>query len=371
MAGPFTVGELAEHLGGEVEGDAGVSLAGVRSLADAGPEHLSFAARPALRAPAREHQGRRGVCWTGTSTPAAARRSAAPIPTWRTLAPRPCSTRPAGPWPESTRRPGSPPDVEVEGVTVEAFAWVGPGARLDAGSWIQAGAYVGAGATIGRDCRLMPGSIVLEDCELGDRVWLNPGAVIGGEGFGFVPNAAGHVKVPQVARAVIGNDVEIGANTSVDRGALNDTVIEAGSKLDSQVQIGHGARVGAGSLLAGFVGIAGSSRLGRFSMFGGRSGTGDHVTTGDGVQLAGGSIIFGDQPAGVTLSGVPAIEIGLWRRAVAAFSRLPEMLKRQRRLEKRIAHLEARLEAAQREAGATEEIRKLEARLAELEKEGN
>ena len=242
------------------------------------------------------------------------------------------------------------PDAEVAGTTVEAFAWIGPGARLGAGSWIQAGAYVGAGATIGRDCRLMPGSIVVEGCELGDRVWLNPGAVIGGEGFGFVPRAEGHVKVPQVARAVIGDDVEIGTNTSVDRGALNDTVIETGSKLDSQVQIGHGARVGAGSLLAGFVGISGSTRLGRFSMFGGRSGTSDHVTTGDGVQVAGGSILFGDQPAGVTLSGVPAIEIGLWRRAVAAFSRLPEMLKRQRRLEKRIARLEARLEAAQREA---------------------
>ena len=231
-------------------------------------------------------------------------------------------------------------DAEVAGACVEAFAWIGPGARVGAGSWIQAGAYVGAGAAVGRDCRLMPGSIVLEACELGDRVWLNPGAVIGGEGFGFVPQPTGHVKVPQVARAVIGDDVEIGANTSVDRGALNDTVIEAGSKLDSQVQIGHGARVGAGSLLAGFVGISGSSRLGRFSMFGGRSGTSDHVTTGDGVQVAGGSIVFGDQPAGAKLSGVPAIEAGVWRRAVAAFARLPEMLRRQRRMERRLARLE-------------------------------
>ena len=235
-------------------------------------------------------------------------------------------------------------DAAVEGATVEAFAWIGPGARVGAGSLIQAGAYVGAGVRVGSDCRLMPGSIVLEGCELGDRVWLNPGAVVGGQGFGFAPHPEGHVKVPQMARAVIGDDVEIGANSSVDRGALNDTVIEAGSKLDSQVQIGHGARIGAGALLAGFVGISGSSRLGRLAMFGGRSGTSDHVIVGDGVQVAAGAIVFGDQPDGAKVSGVPAIEVGIWRRAVAAFARLPEILRRQRRLERRLARLETAAE---------------------------
>ena len=349
MAGPFTAGELAERLGGEVEGDAGVSLVGIRTLAEAGPEHLSFVrGRKYLR---QLEETRAGAVLVDRETEARGRTVIRCDDPYMAYARAQALFHPVR-WPE----PGIDPqakvaeDARVEGATVEAFAFVGPGARVGAGSWIQAGAYVGAGATVGLDCRMMPGSILLEECVLGDRVWLNPGAVVGGEGFGFAPSAAGHVKVPQVARAVIGDDVEIGANTSVDRGALNDTVIEPGSKLDSQVQIGHGARVGAGSLLAGFVGIAGSTKLGRFSMFGGRSGTSDHVTTGDGVQLSGGSIIFGDQPAGAKLAGVPAIEAGLWRRAVAAFSRLPEMLKRQRRIEKRLARLEAATEEA-----ATEE----------------
>jgi UDP-3-O-[3-hydroxymyristoyl] glucosamine N-acyltransferase len=343
LAGPFTVAELAEHLGGEVEGDSGVSLVGVRTLVDAGTEHLSF-----LRG--RRYAGqledtRAGAVLLDRQTDARGRTAIRCDDPYIAYARAQALFHPIR-WPAVGVDPQAwiADDAEVAGATVEAFAWIGPGARVGAGSWIQAGAYVGTGARVGSDCRLMPGSVVLEGCELGNRVWLNPGAVIGGEGFGFAPHPAGHVKVPQVARAVIGDDVEIGANTSVDRGALNDTVIEAGSKLDSQVQIGHGARVGAGSLLAGFVGIAGSSRLGRFSMFGGRSGTSDHVTTGDGVQLGGGSIVFGDQPAGAKLAGYPAIEGGLWRRAVAAFSRLPEMLRRQRRLEKRLARLEAAAE---------------------------
>lgn len=344
MAGPFTAGELAERLGGEVEGDAGVSLVGIRTLVDAGAEHLSFLR--SRRYSSQLESTLAGAVLLDRESDACGRTAIRCDDPYIAYARAQALFHPL-PWPA----PGVDPqawiadDAMVEGATVEAFAWIGPGARVGSGSWIQAGAYVGTNARVGDDCRLMPGSILLEGCELGDRVWLNPGAVIGGEGFGFAPHSAGHVKVPQVARAMIGDDVEIGANTSVDRGALNDTVIEAGSKLDSQVQIGHGARVGAGSLLAGFVGIAGSSRLGRFSMFGGRSGTSDHVTTGDGVQLAGGTIIFGDQPDGAQLAGVPAIEASLWRRAVAAFSRLPDMLRRQRRLEKRLARLEARLQS--------------------------
>ena len=279
-----------------MEGDAGVSLVGIRTLADAGPEHLSFLrGRRYLR---QLEETRAGAVLLDRKTDAHGRTVIRCDDPYMAYARAQALFHPVR-WPEAGVDPQAwvADDAEVGGATIEAFAWVGPGARVGSGSWIQAGAYVGRGATVGRDCRMMPGSILMEECELGDRVWLNPGAVIGGEGFGFAPSAGGHVKVPQVSRAVIGDDVEIGANTSVDRGALNDTVIEAGSKLDSQVQIGHGAHVGAGSLLAGFTGIAGR--------------------------------------------GLPAIEAGLWKRAVAALARLPEMLKRQRRMEKRLARLEA------------------------------
>ena len=326
-----------------MEGDASLSLVGIRGLADAGPEHLSF-----LRGKRYARQledTRAGAVLLDRKTDARGRTAIRCDDPYIAYARAQALFHPLR-WPEAGVDPGAwvADDAEVAGATVEAFAWIGPGARVGAGSWIQAGSYVGRGATVGRDCRMMPGSILLEECVLGDRVWLNPGAVIGGEGFGFAPSAAGHVKVPQVSRAVIGDDVEIGANTSVDRGALNDTVIEAGSKLDSQVQIGHGAHVGAGSLLAGFTGISGSTRLGRFSMFGGRSGTSDHLTIGDGAQVGAGSIVFGDEPPGAKLAGVPAIEAGIWKRAVAAFARLPDLLRRQRRMEKRLARLESAAE---------------------------
>jgi UDP-3-O-[3-hydroxymyristoyl] glucosamine N-acyltransferase len=337
---------LAERLGGEVEGDPAISLVGIRTLADAGPEHLSFL-RGSHYARLMEST-RAGALLVDRTAEAGGRTVIRCDDPYIAYARAQALFHPPH-WPD----PGIDPqasvaaDARVAGATVEAFAFIGPGAVVGAASWIQAGAYVGAGAVVGRDCRLMPGSVVLEECVLGDRVWLNPGAVIGGEGFGFAPSPAGHVKVPQVARAVIGDDVEIGANTTVDRGALNDTVIEPGCKLDNQVQIGHGASIGAGSLLAGFVGISGSAQVGRFSMFGGKSGISDHVTTGDGLQLGGGSIIFSDEPGGARLAGVPAVEAGLWKRAAAAFSRLPEMLRRQRRMERRLA----RLEAAREEEG--------------------
>lgn len=342
MAGPFTVGELAERLGGEVEGDAGLSLVGIRALDDAGPEHLSF-----LRSSkyARQlEESRAGAVLVDREADARGRTVIRCDDPYIAYARAQSLFHPVS-WPEPSIDPQAwvAVDAEIEGATIEAFAWIGPGARVGAGSWIQAGAYVGRGATLGRDCRLMPGSVVLEECVLGDRVWLNPGAVVGGEGFGFAPSAAGHVKVPQVSRVVVGDDVEVGSNSSLDRGALHDTVVETGSKLDSLVQIGHGARIGGGSLLAAYTAVGGSARMGRFSMFGGRSGLSDHATTGDGVQLAGNSSIFNKAPAGARLAGVPAIEAGLWRRAVAAFARLPEMVRRLRQAEKRLARLEARL----------------------------
>ena len=323
-----------------MEGAAGVSLVGIRTLGEAGPEHLSFLTNRRYTPQLKTTNA--GAVLLDRRTDARGRTAIRCDDPYVAYARAQTLFHPvARPAPGVDPQAWIAEDAEVEGATVEAFAWIGPGARVGAGSWIQAGAYVGAGARVGSDCRLMPGSIVLEECVLGDRVWLNPGVVVGGEGFGFAPHPQGHVKIPQVARAVIGDDVEIGANSSVDRGALNDTLVEAGSKLDSQVQIGHGARVGAGSLLAGFVGISGSARLGRFAMFGGKAATGNHVTIGDGVHVAAGAHVFADQPDGARVAGAPAIEHRTWLRAVKAFARLPELLRRLRRLEDELARLKA------------------------------
>ncbi len=152
---------------------------------------------------------------------------------------------------------------------IEAGAVVGPGAVVGERAWIGAGCYVGEGATIGADCRLHPHVVVYGGCRLGARVIVHAGAVIGADGFGLANEDGRWVKMPQIGRVLIGDDVEIGANTTIDRGALDDTVIEEGVKLDNQIQIGHNCRIGAHTAMAGCVGVAGSAVIGRHCTFGG------------------------------------------------------------------------------------------------------
>jgi UDP-3-O-[3-hydroxymyristoyl] glucosamine N-acyltransferase len=245
-------------------------------------------------------------------------------------------------WPEPgiDARAAVADDAVVEGATIEAFAFVGPGARIGAGSWIESGAYVGTGAEVGRSCRLMPHSVVLEGCRLGDRVWLNSGSVVGGEGFGFAPSPEGHVKIPQVGRAVIEDDVEIGANSCVDRATMGATVVRRGAKLDNFVQVGHGTEIGEGCFLVAYVGIGGSTKLGKGVIMAARSGASNHLEIGDGVQVAAGGVTLQSQPAGARLAGYPAIDHKAWLRASKAFSELPALVRRVRALEARLAELE-------------------------------
>ena len=339
--GPFRVADIAALVGGDVEGDADLLLTAVRSLAEAGPDHLSFLANrrylPALRAT------RAGAVLVDRATAVGERvaiRCADPYAAFARVLRlfHPLSW----PAPGVDARAWVAPDATVAaGVTVEAFAWIGPGARVGPGAWIEAGAYVGRGAEVGAACRLMPGAVVMEGCVLGDRVWLNPGAVVGSEGFGFAPTADGNVKIPQVARALVEDDVEVGANSCIDRGALEDTRVRRDAKLDNLVQIGHGAEVGERSLLAAFVGISGSTRLGRGVMMGGKSGAVNHVVLGDGLRVTAASILYQDQPPGAYVSGTPAIDHRRWMRASASFEQLPDLVRRLRELEARVAELES------------------------------
>ncbi len=334
MAGPFSVAELADRLAGEVEGDGSRLLDDVCGLEDAGPEHLSFLSnRKYVRLLASSRAGAvlvdrdtdpRGHTVIRCDDPyvAFARALAVFHP-------------PAWPEPGVDERSWVAADVDLEEVTVEAFAWIGPGARIGTGSWIQAGAYVGRDARVGRDCRLMPHSVVCEGCVVGDRVWLNPGAVVGGEGFGFAPSSEGHVKIPQVGRAVVEDDVEIGSNSCVDRATMGDTVVGRGTKMDNLVQIAHGVRVGEHCLLAAYVGIAGSTRLGRGVIMAAKSGVANHLSIGDGVVAAAVSGVLADQPAGARVAGMPAIDHRRWLRAAVAFADLPDLVRRVQRLERR------------------------------------
>jgi UDP-3-O-[3-hydroxymyristoyl] glucosamine N-acyltransferase len=333
LAPSFTVARVAEALGGSVEGEAGLALTGVRGLADAGPEHLSFLANRRYARAARE--SRAGAIIVGPKEQLGGRtliRCADPYAGFakalRLFHPDPVLAPGVDP------RAHVAPDAVVDGARIEAFAWVGPRARVGAGSWVEAGAVVGEGAVVGRDCRLMANSTVCAGSVVGDRVWLNPGAVIGSEGFGFAPTPDGNVKIPQVGRAIVEDDVEVGANSCVDRASLGDTYVRRGAKLDNLVQIGHAADIGADSLLVAFSGVAGSSRLGRRTVLAAKSGVLGHLTVGDDVTVGVASIVHDDLPSGARVSGLPAIEHRRWLRAITAFADLPELMKRMRTMDK-------------------------------------
>ena len=191
------------------------------------------------------------------------------------------------------------------GAIVEAGAFVAPGAEIGRGTIVAPQAVVGPGCRVGRDGYVGPG-VVLQCALIGDRVILHAGAKIGQDGFGYVPGKAGADKIPQIGRVIIQNDVEIGANTTIDRGALGDTVIGEGTKIDNQVQVGHNVRIGRVCLIAGKSGISGSVTIGDFVMMGGQVGIADHVTIGSFVQLAAMAGVAGDIPPNGIWAGAPA-----------------------------------------------------------------
>jgi UDP-3-O-[3-hydroxymyristoyl] glucosamine N-acyltransferase len=208
-----------------------------------------------------------------------------------------------------------------EDVRVEPTAVIGREAQIGRGTVVAAGAVVGYRVMIGRGCYIGPGVSVVHAL-VGDRVILHAGVRIGQDGFGFAMSARGHLKVPQVGRVIIQDDVEIGANSCVDRGALKDTVIGEGTKIDNLVQIGHNVVIGRHCVIVGQTGISGSTELGDFVVMGGQSGAVGHIKIGSGAQIAGGGHPKNDVPAGARMGGTPAVPMIEYGRQVAAIKRL-------------------------------------------------
>jgi UDP-3-O-[3-hydroxymyristoyl] glucosamine N-acyltransferase len=214
------------------------------------------------------------------------------------------------------------PSAAIEsGVQIEPGAVVGREARIARGTTVAAGAVVGYRVVVGRDCYIGPGTS-LTHAIIGDRVILHAGVRIGQDGFGFAMGAQGHLKVPQIGRVILHDDVEIGANSCVDRGALKDTVIGEGSKIDNLVQIGHNVVIGRHCVIVGQTGISGSTELGDFVVMGGQSGAVGHIKVGSGAQIAGGGHAKDDVPAGARMGGTPAVPMAEWARQIAALKRL-------------------------------------------------
>ena len=217
--------------------------------------------------------------------------------------------------------------ILAEDVDVGAHVVIGSGVHIASGTVIDAGCVIEDGAVIGEQCRLHARSVVCHGSVLGNRVVLQAGAVIGSDGFGYAWTGSEHMKIPQTGRAVLEDDVEIGANSCVDRGALGDTIIRRGVKLDNQIQIGHNVEIGAYSIMASQVGISGSTKVGSGCQFGGQAGIAGHLNIGNGVQLAAKSGVIGDLKAGQAYAGFPAIPHRSWLKMSALMGKLPEMWK--------------------------------------------
>ncbi|OGW29354.1 MAG: UDP-3-O-(3-hydroxymyristoyl)glucosamine N-acyltransferase [Nitrospirae bacterium GWC2_57_13] len=224
--------------------------------------------------------------------------------------------------------------------SIHPFAVVGAGARIGDRVVLFPGAYVGDGSILGDDCVIHANVSIREGVTIGNRVIIHAGTVIGSDGFGFVTEGGIHHKIPQVGGVVIGDDVEVGANCSIDRATLGNTVIKTGAKLDNQVHLAHNVVIGEHCLIAGQVGIAGSSTLGSYVVFGGQVGVADHTTVGDRVMAGGKAVIAKDVPPGQIIAGNYAMPIREWLKVQAVLPKLPELKKLVVDLERRIAVIE-------------------------------
>lgn len=220
------------------------------------------------------------------------------------------------------------------------YAVIGEGASIGDGSEILAGVYIGSHVTIGRNCRIYPYAVIYDGVVVGDNVIIHSGAIIGADGFGYKFRNNEHVKVPQVGNVVIGDHVEIGANTCVDRGALGSTAIGAGSKIDNLVQIGHNNKIGKNVIMCGQTGISGSCNIEDYAILAGSSGVADHVTIGRGAVVMARAGVAGDIEAGKQVFGSPAKDKKTAYKEQIALSKLPELLKKVKMLEEKIQSLE-------------------------------
>lgn len=248
-----------------------------------------------------------------------------------------------------------PTAVIMEGAEIDPSAEIGPqvviesGAKIGAGTIIRAACVIGADVEIGADCLFYPRVTVYQDCVIGSRVIVHAGAVIGSDGFGNAWARDHWEKIPQIGRAVIGDDVEIGANTTIDRGALGDTVIAAGARIDNMIQIGHNVEIGRFTAIAACTGIAGSTKIGSGCLIGGGVGMSGHLKIADRVVILGGSNVPSsiDEPGVYGGSVTPIMPQAVWRRNAVHFSHLDQLVKRVKELEKKIG-------AAENETGSKE-----------------
>ena len=336
--------EIVERLGGEVVGNPEVTVSQVATLESAGPGDIAFLAQgrylPQLRATR-----------AAAVVVAHAQQDATSVP-------RILCNDPYLYFARVSALLNPPQEVEAgvhasaviePGARIAASARIGPGCHIGRGAEVGEGACIAAGCTIGDETRigeasrLFPSVVVYERCVIGRRAVVHSGVVIGADGFGMALDAGQWLKIPQIGRVIIGDDVEIGANTTIDRGAMDDTVIEDGVKLDNQIQIGHNVRVGAHTAMAGCVGIAGSARIGRHCTLGGGAIVLGHIELADGVHISAGTLVTKSIIRPGTYTGVyPLQENRSWSRTAVLLRNIDQLEARIRMLERIVADLHAK-----------------------------
>ena len=338
MTGLGTLAAIAQRTGGRVLGDDSVHIERLVAIDDAGAGALTFATDAVyLRAALGSHAS---AVLTDEALVDAAKTYVKPLLvvastrlTMAALLAELEPPRPRGPF----RHPSSAVDPTARvaaDVYVGAGAVIGADAEVGAGTVLAAGAIVGAGARLGRDCLLHPHAYVADRCIIGDRVVLQSGAIVGSDGFGYAFLDGQLRKIPQIGIAQLGNDVEIGAHTCIDRAQTGVTSIGDGTKIDNLCQIGHNSRIGKHTALAAFVGLAGTTTLGDYVQVGGQSGFAGHLTVGSRVSVAGGTHVWNDVPDGVKVMGQPAQPHRDELRLQAYIRRLPKLYERVEALER-------------------------------------
>ncbi|MBC8119192.1 MAG: UDP-3-O-(3-hydroxymyristoyl)glucosamine N-acyltransferase [Burkholderiaceae bacterium] len=317
-----------------------VQLSGVASLLTATRSDLSFLSNPRYRADASKSNAGAIVLNATDHAELLSEKSALPTVVvcqqpyaWFAFAAQRLNPVDAG-------EPGIRVGAHVaDSARVHATARVNPGVTIGAGAVIDEGASIGAGSTIGArvvigaGTRIHPHVTVLDDCRIGQRCIVHSGAVIGSDGFGFAPFDGRWIKIPQIGAVVIGDDVEIGANTTIDRGAMGDTIIEDGVKLDNQIQIAHNCVIGAHTVIAACVGIAGSAKIGRRCRIGGAAMIAGHLTVADGTDIGPATVVVSSLESGHYTAFFPLMKQSEWERTAAVIRRLPDLRSRLRRLE--------------------------------------
>ena len=338
----YRLAELAEQVGGEVQGDPDRLVDGIRGLESAGPGDLSFLANPRYRKSAIA--SRAGALLVSAPASELGHDLLIVADPYFALAELLDLL-----YPPPSRSPGVHSTAVVgEGAAIDASARLGPYSVVGEDSKVAADVELHAHVVIGRDCQigagseLFPGVVIYDGVRIGERCRLHSGVVVGSDGFGYAQHDGAHVKLNHVGCVVVEDDVEIGANTTIDRALLDETRIGAGSKVDNLVQIGHNVELGRGCLLIAQAGISGSTRLGDGVIVAGQSGLSGHLKLGDGVQVAAKSAVFKSVEAGKKVAGIPATDASSWLRQQAMVGRLVE-------LGRRIAVLERSTDEAEEE----------------------